>query len=358
MDLDILLQLLIYLALTSPGIFFVFLLVLLLWNPEKIEKWSALLWRTIDRAGAFAGFAHKRYVKHDLQGRVNDFVRRLRRKVPDADNPKISIEWIGPEMDRKAFFDRGKVVVRLRRDDPRHYNFIHATYLFVSESLLRRAKRYVSPSQRDGVSLYVCARIFEEEKPEALNVFLDEYLHPNTIDPKSKVSGYLDDFETIDRTDYFYPVFLQELYYLGEKVFGRRRTGQIVNEVDDLLERLKTIATRTIGEETDLTYRGLYCSFGLVIIGKQNVLLDSIQPYIGYVRSALARKGVETIYLISSRKNEDRLLEIYEEFQGEYRKENRRRSKSEVRFPNGRTERVDQTLLVMRRKAVPILQGT
>ena len=358
MDLDTLLQLLIYLARTSPGLFFLVLLVLLLLNPEKIEKWSALLWRTIDRAGAFAGFAHKRYVKHDLQGRVNDFVRRLRRKVPDAENPKISIEWIGPEMDRKAFFDGGNVVVRLRRDDPRHYNFIHATYLFVSESLLRRAKRYVSPSQRDGVSLYVCTKIFEEEKPEALSVFLDEYLHPSTIDPKSKISKYLDDFETINRTDYFYPVFLQELYYLGEKVFGRRQTGRIVKEVDDLLERLKRIAMRTIGEDTDLTYTGSYCSFGLVIIGKQHVLHDSIQPYIGYVRNALVNKGVETIYLIALRKNEDRLLEIYAEFNRGYRKEHLRRSTSEVHFGSGQTERVDQTLLVMRRKAVPILQGT
>ena len=351
-------QLLIYLALTSPSILLLGLVVvLLLYYPEKIEKWSALLWRMINRAGAFAGFAHKKYVKHDLQGRVNDFVRRLSHKVPDADNPKISIDWIDPEMDRKAFFDGDKVVLRLRREDPRHQNFIHATYLFVSESLLRKAKRYVSPSQRDGVSLYVCTKLFEEEKPKALDVFLDEYLHPNTSDPKSKVSGYLDDFGTIDRKGYFYPVFLQELYYLGDKVFGRRKTGQVVKEVDDLLERLKKIATRMVGEDTDLTYTGTYCSFSLVIIGKRDVLHDSIQPYIGYIRGALARKGVETIYLIASRNNEDNLLDIYAEFKEDYRKENLRRSKSEVHFKNSQTKRVDQTLLVMRRKVVPILMG-
>ena len=138
-------QLLIDLARTSSTIFLLGLVVALLYYPEKIEKWSALLWRMINRAGVFAGFAHKKYVKHDLQGRVNDFVRRLSHRVPDADNPKISIDWIDPKMDRKAFFDGDKVVLRLR-------------------------PRGSAPP--------------ELHPRHILDVFLDEYLHPNTSDPQ------------------------------------------------------------------------------------------------------------------------------------------------------------------------------
>ena len=140
MGLDIIQLVSTYFALSVPTIVLCIVLITIALNPEKIEKWVALLWQAIDQLGAFAKFANKRYVQHDLQGRVNGFVRRLKHKMPSLDNSKIAIEWIAPEEDRKAFFTGDRVVIRLRRDDPNHHNFIHATYLFVSESLLRTAK--------------------------------------------------------------------------------------------------------------------------------------------------------------------------------------------------------------------------
>ena len=77
--------------------------------------------------------------------------------------------------------------------------------------------------------------IFQEEKPEALDAFLTEYVDPKTTNPRSKVPEYFDDFSTIGKKDYFYPIFLQELTYLGEKVLIRRKSDKIIEEVDDLL---------------------------------------------------------------------------------------------------------------------------
>src|SRR5690606_35469806 len=106
-------------------------------------------------------------VTHDLQGRVNEFVRKLRREVPGLENAKLRVEWVDEPLTRKAFLDRGEMILRLRRDDPHDSNFIHGSYLFVSQMLLNQAKRYVSPSQREALDLFVCSRLLQGENKSA-----------------------------------------------------------------------------------------------------------------------------------------------------------------------------------------------
>ena len=89
------------------------LVVVLLFFPEKIEKWSALLWKCIGALGNWLRFARKRAIKHDLQGRVNDFVRRLRKEVPGSFNDKLEIEWIESSTKRSALLADGRMVIRL-----------------------------------------------------------------------------------------------------------------------------------------------------------------------------------------------------------------------------------------------------
>ena len=218
----------------------------ILFNPEKVEKWSALLWKLLAGLGGVFRKAHKRYVKHDLQGRVNDFVNSLRKQVPGVGPTKLRVEWVDPSVARKSFIEKNEVVLRLCRDDPADHNFVHGAYLFVSGTLLRKPKRYLSPSQKEGIDLFVCTKLLEQEKPSILEVFLDEYLHPKTDDAKSKVALYVDDFALLDRGGLFFPVFLQELEYLGDKVFGRRRDDVIVTEVNGLISFLKPIAMRKV----------------------------------------------------------------------------------------------------------------
>lgn len=297
-----------FLAGVTPA---VAIIIILLWYPEKIEKWSALLWKLLDKCGGLFKSAHKRYLKHDLQGRVNDFVKSLRDKVRSVENIKLRIEWIDPSVQRKSFIESDTLVLRLRRDDPADRNFVHGAYLFVSTMLLRKCKRYLSLSQGDAVDLYVCSKLFLQEKPTCVEIFMDEYLHPKTDGSKSKVALYVDDFAIIDSGKLFFPVFIQELEYLGDKVFGRRKDDIVISEVNGLINFLKPIATRMVGDDAgDLTFEGQYCRFGIVIVGKSYKLLTSIEPYIKYIRNTLAPKDAETIYVLAKSENTERVREI------------------------------------------------
>src|SRR5437660_5972090 len=108
---------------------FILLLVLLLFFPEKIEKWSALLWRVLLSFGRGWQFVRRKYVKHDLQGRVKDVVRRRLKGVPGIFDGKLELQWVDPQQERSHFLADGKIILRLRSNDPEDHNFVHASYL-------------------------------------------------------------------------------------------------------------------------------------------------------------------------------------------------------------------------------------
>lgn len=333
------------------------LVLLLLFIPEKIEKWSALLWKCLSFFDSMFSSAHKKYLKHDIQGRVNGFSKRLRKKAPGLAEERIKVEFVNPSEARSSLFDQGELILRLRRDDPHDQNFVHGAYLFVSAALLRKPKRYLSPSQRDALDLFVCSKLLEEEKASVVVFFLSEYLHPKTDDSKSKVAVLVDDYAIIDSGGLFYPLLVQELEYLGNKVFGRRRDDRIHTEVHELISFLKPIATRKIGDENDLTYDGQYCRFGIVIVGKPYKLIQSVQPYVTYVQNNLVRNNVETIYFLARLENKPHIDEICSRWPEAYELVRQVSFRRRLHYSD-RSEEARQYLAVLRKKGVEIVQAS
>jgi len=88
------------------------LVVFALSHPEKLEKWFSILLKLLGQLpGIFRG-AHKQYVKHDLQGRVNSFVRGLAKQAPYLEARRLSLEWVEGEITKRSFLQDDKVVAR------------------------------------------------------------------------------------------------------------------------------------------------------------------------------------------------------------------------------------------------------
>jgi len=330
-------------------------IIYLLLHPEKIEIWSSLVWRVLSNLGSIFSFAHKRYVKYDMQGRVNRFARGLSKDAPYLASNKVRVEWVSDDVTKKSFLEDGEVILRLKRDDPDDMNFVHGAYLFVSTSLLFKVKRYISQSQRQAVDLYVATELIEQEKPSVVDHFLEEYLHPSLVDTKSKTARYFDSFAKIDEGGFFYPVFLQELDFLGDKVFGGRRDDEIIREVSLLIEFLEPIATRRIGDEGDLDFMQEYCSFAVVIVGRPGKMTSSGDVYINFIRKNLVPKKFETIYVLGLWENRSVIGNICKAFSKTYERCGTRRSKVVLRYGDESVER-EQVLTVLRMKGVRVFQ--
>jgi len=327
----------------------VVLLIILLFFPDKIEKWSALLWKLLSFMGKFFRFANKRYIKHDLQGRVNGFVRRLRKKTPGSFNDKLELEWVDSDTKRSAFLADGRVVLRLRSNDPHDHNFVHASYLYISKCLLNKTKRYLSSPQKNAIDLFTSSKLLKEEKPAVIEYFLDEYLHPSTSDPNSKQSKLIDDFAVIDKAGYFFPLFIQELEYIGNKIFGKKRDQMIVNEVYNLVDFLRPLSDRRIGDETDLDFNGNYCKLAIVIVGKPAKLLDSIEPYVYFINKNIIPNKIDTIYIVGRKENKSKLDQLCLKFSEKYECVRNLTTETSFRFDD-HTELALQYLIILRRK--------
>jgi hypothetical protein len=333
------------------------ILVYLLLHPEKIEKWSALLWRFLSNLGAFFKFAHKQYVKHDMQSRVNEFARGLSKEAPFLASKRVRVEWVDSDITRKSFLQDDQVILRLRRDDPEDLNFVHGAYMFVSTSLLLEVKRYLSQSQRKAVDLYVTTSLIEQGKPSVRAHFLDNYLHPELADTESKTARFFDAFAKIDEGGYFYPVLLQELDFLGQKVFGARKDDRIIIEVNSLISFLEPIALRQIGEEGNLDFRQQYCRFAIVIVGRSYKLTPSGEVYTDFIRKNLVPKEIETIYVLGLWKNRHIIRSICKALSDVYEECRNRRSRVVLRYGDERVED-RQFLVVLRMKGIKMFQAS
>lgn len=325
--------------------------------PEKIEKLSSLALRGLSYFPKAFTFARKKYIKHDLQARVNDFVKALKKEVPSVAEEKLRVEWVDTHTDKKAFIADGSVVIRLRQDDPQDHNFVHGAYFYTATALLQKPKRYLSVAQRESLDLFVCTKLIEREKPHVRGYFVDNYLFPKTKDKRSKISVYLDDFESINDGKLFYPVFLQELEYLGEKVFGRRQDEEIRKEVDELIDFLKPIAQRRIGEENDLEYHGSYCRFGIMLVGKPRKMLTSLDPYAAYFNGHFVKHPTETVYLLGRAENQDKLETLAEMFKDHYEVARNITFRKRLDYDSGESVMVEQCLLILHRLNTPLIRA-
>lgn len=255
-------------------------------------------------------------------------------------------------MNRASFLAQNNVVLRLRRDDPNDLNFVHGAFLFVSTSLLYKAKRYLSLSQRDAVDLYVTTRFIEKEKPNKLGYFLDEYLHPKLKDESSDRKAYFDQLAKIDEGGLFYPVLLEELNCLGGKVFGNRQDDLIITEVKDLFGFLEKVSLRTVGSDFGgLTFQRNYCKSAIVIVGKSTKLLEGdIRPYATFIRRNLLPLKIDTIYLLGNVTNEEAIKSVGDMVADIYDIIRSQVTKSKLHYKDGGSKSVDTYVLLLQNK--------
>jgi len=279
--------------------------VIIYWliHPEVVEKWAVLIYRVgyfISKHGS------KKIVKHDIQGRINEFSKLLGKEIANWEPVGINVEWVKTDETATDFFRNNKLVIRMRHHSDQDKNFVMAAMVFISKSVLTKAKKYLSNNQKESLDLFIGKRLCLREKPRIAEKFFDEVFGPKT-DSSNKIVELLDKYEIIDRVGIFYLVLVQELNFLGQKVFSQPRNPKIIEEVTHFINFLEGYANREIGDEAVKTeFTRKYCRCGIVIIAKSfKTKRGDTAPFIQYIKS-LVDGEFENIYLIGSAKRENR----------------------------------------------------
>lgn len=334
-----------------PIVLVAFFIGIVLYNPEKVEKWGSLANKFLSYINSrFSGVftqAHKRYVKYDLQSRLNDFTKNVSKSAPYFEDTKISIEWV-EEIDKPKFITNNKPILRLSRHDPHDLNFVKGAYWTVSTKLLPRVKRYISAYQKEALDLYVTTKVIKQEKEKVIEYFLDIYLDPGLERSQGKVRSFYEQLGKIDEYGIFYPILLQELHFLSHKVYGKPKNDDLIVEVNRLVHHLEKIAIRNVGDDkTDLNFSGELCKFAIVIVGK-SYKMDQTKLYIDFIEKFLIPSKFETIYVLGRYEYREFIDEIGQNFLDLYDVYKKHDYIGDLRRKNGDKVRENQHLVVLR----------
>ena len=276
-------------------------------NPEKFEKLVSLILKFLNY---LSERFDKSYIKYDLQGKINDYLKTVSKKVKHIDIEKINVEWIDVSTQTpENYIQNGKLIIRLHKSENQNRNIVNASIAFIAYAFLRKAKSYLANYQRESLDLYACYDLLKHEKTEILDQFVQDFMKDKM--DNSKIANLFETYMDIDKVGIFYPILVQELTFLGEKVFSQKRdASKIYEEVKQLIFYLNNYSKRKLNENIINDFNGSYCKFAIRIVGKQfkiNTLGE--QTYIKNIEKI--NHGNETIYLIGNQENKKFMKSVF-----------------------------------------------
>jgi hypothetical protein len=329
----------------------VFTFVFFLKNPDKLEAWIALIckcFRCISKT------AEEKYVKYKVQSSVNSFIVDTRKTIPSLSVEKVELTWVENNTTADEFISNNQLVVRMKRSRNDNRNIVNATLAFVSKSILVKAKRYIAKYQRNAIDMFTVTKILQKTKPDILGEFVDMYLY-EAMD-NDKVNDLYSKFEDIDTFGLYFPVFITEMTFLGEKVFSKSRKDDVIyTEVNSLVNCLQLYSNRKISEESQGDYNGNYCKFSIRILGKSfKIINHGKRVYLNNLMEA--SKTSETIYIIGDPIYRNFIDEVVGELltKIDFLVYNRRKYSAKIRDREGNPKDVESYLVVLRSKNTPV----
>lgn len=267
-------------------------------NPDKFEKWVAIICKFFRFC---SDYAEHKYVKYSVQSKINGFIKDVKKDVPNLNVENVQLEWIEENTTAEQFLKQNQLVLRMHKSKSDNRNIVRATVAFVSFALLRKAKKYIADYQKKTIDLFATTKILENGHSEFLADFVELYL-ADAMDNK-KVNDLFAKFEDIHKVRMFFPVFINELNFLGEKVFSKAKNNQAVfDEVSSLANFLYIYSHRKKSEEVQSDYTGSFCKFSIRIVGKNWKIQNEGKKV--YVKNIVSTEDkVETLYLLGDLSN-------------------------------------------------------
>lgn len=275
------------------------LIVYFIKKPEKLEKLIGMLSRLFM---CINQKLERTYVKYDTQSTINSYVAKVSKNVHNIGVDGVRIMWTDPkEISKEDFIRNGQMVIHLKKSENQNKNIVNASMAFISGAFLKKTKSYIAKYQSQSLDIYATYDLLRNEHREIIDQFVQDFMKEK-MDNK-KIADLFEKYEAINKAGLFYPILVQELTFLGEKVFSHRRDqSSIVEEVKDLIFFLKNYAERKVGEEMKLEFNGNFCKFAIRIVGKKSKVDNSnISIYTKSVESV--KDMAETVYLIGYQVN-------------------------------------------------------
>lgn len=327
---------------------FVVLLIIAFLNPDKAQRWAEIGWALLSR---FFRGANRQAVRFGVQSRLTAFSIEAASETGQAEPIDVRVEWAPADEKPNQFIADGRVVIRLHAHEHQDRNLMAASLLFISHTLVRRAKKYLPKRRARSIDLYATDRLLTRTAPAAADLLHEEVMGPE-CDVDHELGDLLVEYQRMDRVNTFFPVFVRELNYLAGKVVVRPRGDQLVRDVNELHRFLVRYSDRIVGQAMPLEVQGRFLRCAVVIIATTfKRQLGDRQPFVAHVQR-VAAAGHETIYLIGSarRENAEFMKAVARDFRQHsgWTEVDQRRYRALLHRADGTDDTVQNLLIVLR----------
>lgn len=268
-------------------------IVVLLYYPEKVEKWIGLLGKLVSKVWKGAGYWSEQYY---VQGSVNDFIKGIESST-SLSLPRAKVNWKIKDREEDVIWNEGEVILVMKDGGHKQKNFVRAAYYFASKVLLKECKQHLSKSQSTSLDLFTTYKILESQSKYALEQFIQDYFQPE-LNRSTHVKDFIRQYKAIERRGIYFPVLIRELSFLGKKTFLFQNRDEVVKEVKDLLEFLVKFSQRDVGEKSPEDFIGKFSRCCIKIIASsKSIENDNLHAHIERIEEAFSN-NLENIYII------------------------------------------------------------
>jgi hypothetical protein len=271
------------------------LLLLIVQDPERLEKLRALFSEIIFR---FFGFCSRTHISSTVACDTTAFYKNhLRRVLPSLPDIRIRVQWVSSASDPILKKD-GSLVVFLREDRDQTQNVLAATHAALPKVVIPTLRANLESSAVQAIDLTILRALAERLGSHARPVFQQHFLEPVGRSDLRAIELF-SRLVHIDTAGLFVALLLQELDWLGEQLYARCDTSDKSTELVALLDFLDPLVNRVVGEQIGLEHFSAEFSIGVVMLAKSTVALSyGTTPYVTRVNMWVQR-GCESIYLLA-----------------------------------------------------------
>lgn len=275
----------------------VILFVLFLWvkYPDNFKIVLSQIWYVL--SFIFKRWAGKKYVKTHLEGTLGKRIEEINKEVSGLDADKIKIIMVQTST-REAFIKDRTLVIRLQRKENHDENLVNVAVLYTEHCLYKKLELHLNKEQRKSFNLYTEKSFLKNCGSSTLQFFHKNCYLPVAED-NQKIQTYFEKLERIDGKGLFYSVFVQEMIFLGNKAYFKKKPERINKEVDEFVSFLETFAERTKGDQdVEKTFSNVNIKMAFILVAlKEKRELGMSENYVHYIENLL-QNGIESYYLL------------------------------------------------------------
>jgi hypothetical protein len=277
-----------------PWVLVIGLLVYFIKNPEKVEKWSSIIARSLS-------FVSSRWenasVAKDIQADINDFARTTNAGMANPVLPYgVKISWV-LTTSREAFVKEGKVVIKMQKHQNQARNFLYALMEWTYKGVIPESRHLMNEVVLKSIDFAFINKVLtEKNRQDSKELFLDEF-YESEVSKGSLLEKYCTAFNRLDKMGLFTGVVLPEYSLLGQRIGSSMPNDKIKAETIGFATMLERLSRKTSGEDVSPDYKGENIKCSVVLIARPEKYLEQgLSPYLNFINKC-CEEGVCSLYV-------------------------------------------------------------